>query len=306
LDHIPIVKFQDVQAFCQQSSRLSFFNSPWFSHHQGLAIDIYDGFFGEEACSPVEGEILAIKRFHSPESRYFKNYPWEWGILIVPFDNGTICFKLLHVKPMIEEGEEIHVGTPIGNYIRTGYFEPWTGPHLHLEIRSKTSSLNAMFRASGALRFESLIEPEANLNPTEELVGQVQQVNSHFISVQFGDEEMKHGWGGFTAKIGSNVCLIDASFAYYDGFGGVLGNTRNIFPGAPIVVENLIIGHIIRLLGPKRAIGQFLPIQISVNKEKVLGLALGTTFAANRLKIVDRYLNRLDLEEGDEVTIKIL
>lgn len=297
--------FEGLRICCQQSSRVSFFNSPWFAHRKGLAIDIYDGNFGAEALSPVNGEVLAIRHFQSPESKRFESDPWEWAMLLIPFDNETVCFKILHVEPIVEEGEEVQIGTPIGKYIRNGYFEPWTGSHVHLEIRRKISSLNAMIRASGALHFESLIEPEANLDPTEELVGQVQQVNSHFISVKF-EEVIKHGWTGFSAKVNSNVCLVDGGFAYYDGFGGILGNTHNMFPGAPIVIKNRIIGHIVRIIGPKRAIVQFLPIWISVNNKNVLGLSLGTTFAANRLKIVDRNLNRLDLKEGDKVIIKIL
>ncbi|MFX0199424.1 MAG: hypothetical protein ACFFCW_25155 [Candidatus Hodarchaeota archaeon] len=305
MDSIPVAVFEGLRICCQQSSRVSFFNSPWFAHHKGLAIDIYDGNFGAEALSPVNGEVLAIRRFQSPKSKHFESDPWEWAMLLIPFDNETVCFKILHVEPTVEEGEEVQIGTSIGKYIRNGYFEPWTGPHVHLEIRSKNPSLNAMFRASGALHFESLIEPEADLNPTEELVGQVQQVNTHFISVKFG-EEVKHGWRGFSAKVRSNICLIDGGFAYYDGFGGIIGHTRNMFPGAPITIKTRIIGRIMRIIGPKRAIIRFLPIWISVNNKSVMGLSLGTSFATNQLKIVDRNLNRLDLKEGDEVTIKIL
>lgn len=297
--------FEGLYICCQQSSQVSFFNSPWFAHRKGLAIDIYNGYFGTEALSPVNGTVFAIRRFQSPKSKYFESSPWEWAMLLNPFDNESVCFKLLHVEPIVEEGEEVKIGTPIGKYIRNGYFEPWTGPHVHLEIRRKKPSLNTMYRASGALHFESLIEPEADLDPAQELVGQVQQVDTHFISVEFG-REVKHSWTGFSAKVRSNLCLIDGGFVYYNGFGGILGNTRKFFLGAPITIESRIIGYIMRIIGPKRAIAQFLRIWISVNNKRVMGLSLGTSFVTKQLKIVDRNLNQLDLKEGDEVTIKIL
>jgi len=303
---IPIAKFQNVCAFCQQSTRLSFFNSPWFPHRQGLAIDIYDGVFGGAAFSPISGEILAVKRFKSPESKYFKSNPWEWGILIVPFDNEAICAKVLHAEPIVEKGEEVQVGTPIGMYVRNGYFEPWTGPHLHLEIRVKKFPLNTMFRASGGLNFESLVEPKIELNSTNELVGQVQQVNPHFLSVEFGEAGWQPHWKGFPAKVGASLCVVDGGLAYYDKFGGILGDTSNILPNTPIVAGDRVIGHIVRILGPRRALVQFSPVNITINDQHVMGLSLSTTFTTNQLRIVDRNGMLLNYKEGDEIIIKIL
>ncbi len=47
-----------------------------------------------------------------------------------------------------------------------------------------------------------------------------------------------------------------------------------------------------------------LPLWI-VHNVRGLTFPLGLTFVANRLKIVDRNLNRLNLKEGDKVPIKI-
>ncbi len=303
---IPVATFQGIDIFCQPSAKLSFFNSPWFPHRQGQAIDIYDGIFGSEVKSPVDGIIQDIRRFHSPESKYFEHLPWEWGILINPFKNDTNCFKILHVEPTVNKGDEIHVGSVIGNYIRNGYFEPWTDPHIHLEIRNKTISLNSMYRASGAIPFQSQIEPKVTQNHSEELIGQVNQINPHFLSVQIEDCNTKPGWKGITAKVGKNIGLIDCGLAYYNGFGGIVGKLQNAVPNTPIFIGNRVIGHITHILDSRRALAKFIDVKISVNDRKVLGLSLDIAFEVNQLKIVDRNLNQFGLEEGDNITIKIM
>ena len=46
-------------------------------------------------------------------------------------------------KPPVKEGDEIDVGTPLGCLIRDGFFHPWTDPHIHVELRSRSDPIRA-------------------------------------------------------------------------------------------------------------------------------------------------------------------
>lgn len=124
--------------------RFSLYNSPYPAHDRGCAVDLYPGNGrGAVAPSPVAGELLETRRVRVPD----RHYAGDTDHLIL-IDTGEHVARILHVDPMVETGDSIAVGDPLGNLVRSGFFGQWVDDHLHLGFRRPDQNLR---RASGSL-----------------------------------------------------------------------------------------------------------------------------------------------------------
>jgi hypothetical protein len=64
-------------------------------------------------------------------------------------------------------GDVVEVGKPLGILLRSGFFDFWTDPHIHVEVRSPSDPIRAM----GGFMLERLIKLDTVTGLTKELLG---------------------------------------------------------------------------------------------------------------------------------------
>lgn len=132
-----------IDIFAREDSFITFMNSPFLSHREMKAIDIFPS--SRDFCemySPVSGKII-YHRVH----KMMKNGMQEHVTVV---DSGEAYVKMLHIEPYLMEGEYVDAGETLGKLYKSPYFRPWSDPHIHLEVRPK----NDFLRARGGLRLE--------------------------------------------------------------------------------------------------------------------------------------------------------
>jgi len=138
-----IASHDEIDIFAPENSRFSFLKSPYAAHITHSAVDIYYGDFGNEALSPVDGEVIDVQSFDTPTP--FKE--WNSKEYVIAIRQNEMVIKILHVKPDVTPGDSISKGESIGTFIHNGYFIFWNDPVMHVEVRH----LNDYLRASNNL-----------------------------------------------------------------------------------------------------------------------------------------------------------
>lgn len=181
---------------------VSFFNSPYHPHIKQAALDVYASSrqFGSEAPSPVKGKVRKLYPFEPPVPKWFNAPKTEYMILIECSENPEVWAKILHIQPSVKEGDEIDVGTPLGCFIRDGFFHPWTDPHMHIELRSRSDPI----RATGGYPLVPAI------------------TNTYYVD---GELEEKEAYSGRVVGLGERYALVElqAPFTYLEPFFGICG-----------------------------------------------------------------------------------
>ncbi|MFC6823869.1 hypothetical protein [Halopelagius fulvigenes] len=121
--------------------RFSLYNSPYPAHDDACAIDLYPE--SNDGLSPVSGEVLETRTVRAPPKPYA--HEEEYLILV---DAGEYVARILHVEPEVEAGDSVAVGDRLGPMIRSGFFAPWVGNHVHLGFRRRDQNPH---RATGSL-----------------------------------------------------------------------------------------------------------------------------------------------------------
>ena len=131
---VPVAEAKGVKLYCPENGRYAFFNSPFPPHKLNTGVDIYPGpEFGGEAYSPVNGEVILTRKLKAPKGHGFEAADHDTVIVIRNKVNPDTVTKLLHADPLIEVGENVHVGDVIGTTLRSGYYGWGTSAHLHAE-----------------------------------------------------------------------------------------------------------------------------------------------------------------------------
>ncbi|TFH16201.1 hypothetical protein E4H04_06990, partial [Candidatus Bathyarchaeota archaeon] len=171
----PVVESRGVKLHCPVEGRYAFYNSPYPSHQENTGVDIYPGDgFGGEAPSPVDGEVILIRRVKAPRGHGFEASDHDTVVVIRNRENPDTVSKLLHIDPFVEVGENIHVGEPLGTTLRSGYYGWGTSPHVHVEIRSPQDPI----RARGGFNLDLIEFPVAH--PVDEIAGVVTHLQPEF------------------------------------------------------------------------------------------------------------------------------
>ena len=288
---MPVAGSQGVKVHCPEGGRYSFFNSPYPMHRAQTGVDVYPGqWFGEVAPSPVEGEVLKVRRVRAPTGRGFVDSGYDVVTLVRPPSNPSVVLKLLHVDTVLGVGDRIRVGDDLGVLLRSGYYGWGTSPHVHVEVRSPLDPL----RARGGYEL-SRVQP-VSAEPLTEIAGSVVASRPEFALLRLGGAS--HGLVG---DVEGALGLLDGGIPYY-GWMGVHTDEPRV--GA------------IRLLGVRvgeassihagSCVGTCGGFRFTVGKTPLLGLSLYLTPAAGPLvKAIPRRIGGLDLVEGDWVEVSL-
>ncbi|MEM1543621.1 MAG: M23 family metallopeptidase [Candidatus Bathyarchaeia archaeon] len=212
---IPAARSEGVSIYCPEDGRISFFNSPYFAHRNYTGIDIYPNLkFGDEAPSPVSGEVVEIRHLGFFPNRGFGFSSQDYAIILRSRENEGRFIKMLHVKPNVEIGDRVRVGDGIGYLLRSGFFDFWTDPHIHVEVRDPSDPL----RARGGYRISRLINVDVNCTDIMDLKGLsgiVVESRREYSLVALNCC-LEHG---IPAHLDEGVGIIDGGVPHYGFFG---------------------------------------------------------------------------------------
>ncbi len=287
----PIVESMSVKLHCPMSGRYAFYNSPFPAHKENTGLDIYPGDgFGGEAPSPVDGEVILIRRVKAPTGHGFEASDHDTVILIKNKDNPETVTKLLHVDPLVEVGDKVQVGDPVGITLRSGYYGWGTSPHIHAEIRSPLDPI----RARGGYNLNLIEVPDGE--PVEEIVGIVAHVQPEFALIR-----LESGCG-LVGSVNGLPATLDGGIPYYGWLGAHLGDAPESgtieLMGAPIA--DVTQGFMNSCKAECR------DFKFLIHSKSILGLSL--TLWPNEsplIKAIPLKLNGLDLETGDFVEVEL-
>ena len=277
--------------------RFSLYNSPYPAHDRGCAIDLYPG--GEDAPSPVAGEVLETRRVRAPPKPYAPDHDHLILIDVTVEELGPpghrtgidgrdgLVARVLHVDPAVSAGDRVRVGDSLGSLIRAGFFAPWVDDHVHLGFRDPDANLH---RASGSLpiEIESAVEPLA-----WDGAGTVMAVGETFVVL---DSPAHPAPGGRFAAIGddSGSTALDGGLPHYEGGGALAGGPRS----EPDPIE---------LLGTRIGIAdgrdlRWGTIEVFANGEPITGISLFAGRTTTGAKLVHP---GHDFSIGDEIVTTI-
>lgn len=269
----------------ERYARFSLYNSPYPAHDEGRAIDLYpggcasEGFDGETAPSPVTGRVLATETVRAPAGPV--------GIdrdhLIVlectaPEPAAGLGARILHVEPSVEPGDEIVVGDSLGTLVRTGFFDPWVGAHLHVGFRPLGTDHR---RASGSLP----IGLACDLRPLAwDETGKVAAVGETYAVLRGPD-------AGELAGIGADGGgVVDGGLPHYAG-GGLLGGS-----GGAVTLGGTRVG----VAGGRTVAWD--DLRITANGEPVTGLSLSCGLEPGVTVVAPGH----SLQRGERVAIDVV
>ncbi|WP_101294038.1 hypothetical protein [Halegenticoccus soli] len=307
--------------------RFSLYNSPYPAHDRGCAIDLYPE--TNEGISPVAGEVLDARTVRCPDRPYAVDH--DHLILIdadercAGSDGDGYVARVLHVDPVVEPGDRVEVGDPLGEMVRSGFFGQWVDNHVHLGFRER--GRNA-YRAAGSLP----VDVDAPVEPLPwDGTGTVVETGPTHAVLDSPVHPAPGEWfAGIAADDGT---VLDGGLAHYGG-GGALASTppasaarrsagagrttatgRGDAPGrataAGIRSPGAECGDSARelsLLGTPIGVAEgrdvtWRPIDVLANGERVTGISLfAARDAAFGAKLV---APDHDLAVGDEVEVSI-
>ncbi len=284
-----------VKIRCPESGRFSFFNSPYPAHQSYSGIDIYPkNSFGDIAPSPFKGEVTAIRRVKCPDGKNFQGTDYDFVTLLHSLENPERWIKVLHVEPVVKVGDIVSIGDALGRLIRSGFFDFWTDPHIHVEVRLPSDPL----RARGGFKFERLMGIHNTGPATRELRGKVIESKQEYVMVAL-NENPQHG---VTVEVDGRVGLLDAGIPHYRWFG-VHMNTKPP-TGAAVKLCGRKIG-IVRYAYSNMGLAEYYGPSFAVNGEPV-GLSLYLwPFASPLVKIIPQRLGRLVCRKSEELSVAI-
>jgi hypothetical protein len=215
--------------------RFSFFNSPYIGHRTGCAIDIYS------SLSPIQGIVRSITKLRQ-----------DYLTLIECSENKDIYAKLLHIKPDLKVMDKVNVGDSIGTLVWSNFFNFWTDPHIHLELRNPDDAI----RAKGGY---SLVEIENTQIEFNKMTIEVKlKPFGNYMIATLPDDYYSENRGVFGFKFAEGI--ICGGLPHY-GYGAILKERFKIFkcPHLDIQLNNM----------PIRGIGLYLHLQ-EINTLKLI------------------------------------
>jgi len=289
---VPVAESMGVRLHSPLTGRYAFYNSPYPSHQLNTGVDIYPGDgFGGEVPSPVEGEVVLIRRLKAPEGHGFVASDHETVILIRNGENPETFTKLLHVDPLVGVGDWVQIGEPVGASLRSGYYGWGTSPHVHCEVRNPEDPL----RARGGYNLDLIDFPGPD--PLDEIVGEITHVQPEFVFMRLLD-----GGTGLAGTVNGETAFLDGGIPYYGWLGAHLfeapfeGTIE--LTGVPIADINHSFKH--------SCTAQCRSFYFTANKAPIMGLSL--TLWPNKKPLVKLYpsmIGGFDLKIGDLVEVEL-
>jgi len=290
----PIATSESVKIFCPEDGKYSFFNSPYPAHRLLTGIDIYpEKKFGEPTPSPVSGQVVKIRRVRCPKGREFKALEYDFLTLIRSSENPKRLVKILHVAPELSCGETVEAGNSLGKLLRTGFFNFWTDPHIHLEVRNSQDPI----RARGGFLLRRLLEVN-DVAYVKELKGIVNLSEPEYSLITLSEDFQF----GLPSDVGGRTGLLDGGIPHYGWVGVHTGEPP--LKGSQVRLCNRLIATIRSVQG-RTGLAECSGISFEVKGNRVgLSLYLSPT-SKPIVKLIPPKLGVFNLEESSEIIIKV-
>lgn len=305
----PIAESMNVKIYASKENFISFFNSPYYAHKQASAIDIYtiERDYEKPALSPVNGKVVSIVCFKTPKPKHFIGSETDYIIALKSNENPNLWIRILHVKPKVKINQKVSVGDELGTYLPSGYFNFWTDPHIHVEIRD----CNNIIRAKGGYTINTLkTNNESNLKESIEdkklLEGKVKLISKKYIILSLKSPKLKlKNFYGIEANIGNHKGILDCGFPHY-GYGGVhLEQSNGIKIGDHVKFLGMNIGIVMNKINDF-AIFKTIPLKVKVKDKTFKGLSF-YLYMDNfiSLKLIPIQPNSFNFKVGETLKIEI-
>lgn len=269
----PVAHSTGIHVYAPRDGFVSFFNSPYYSHVNARAVDIYPNTneTAPYAPSPVEGTISNIYEFKAPRQRYFETPETEKLILISPTVKPELRVRILHVDCRLKVGTRVAVGDSLGILERSGFFNFWTSKHMHVEIRKQQEPL----RAEGAFPIEPInlgSGIEGSLQGEKSAL-EIRAVGRDYLLAE-GHEGLRLGsFWGLGCTINNQLGILDCGLPHY-GYGGVhLEESASIKVGDPVHLWGMNVGSVTRVC-KNFALFRSRPLTVYVNDIPFRGFSL--------------------------------
>lgn len=308
----PVVDQPHIKVYILETSHFSIGTSPYYAHQHAIGIDIYDQLTPQnyKVLSPVAGKVLQIKELRAPKPRFNCGIDREYLTIIQNHDDKDTVFKILHVKPELYVGQKVKPGDPLGITIKSGYFAPWSSPHIHLELKKPKDVL----RAKGGLSFTLNTQKEARMNTSdkisryERIPVKICYVYDDFFLGQFPDDLYFHltPFYGLQGNSENASFIIDGGIPQYKrGLVHLSNSNKNLLSQA-IYFNTIQIGSINSFQG-NYGLVDFNQVQILLNNTPLRGISLFLAmnrpfiklirFAKMEYKISQNSIQNLDLHK---------
>ena len=304
-DFIPIATSGGVTLFAPASSFISFTNSPYYSHQHALADDIYPFSAGVSAFSPVYGDLVEAFAVRSPNSQYFRVEEDERLLIIRAAENPDVVVRILHTNCTLDILRRLTVGAAIGRIVRSGFYDFWTDPHIHVEVRKPTQFL----RAKGSLPMIPLTCCSSLIGTLRETVPplRIARVNENYTLVEpIEDVFMTLGpLQGFGCRVGKATGILDAGIPHYRMGSVHLEEGSVVNPGDHVTLWGMQIGTVTEC---HRELALFAsqPMMVCSDDLVIRGLSVYTWVSRHPLlKLIPLRPHHPVWQEGDFVKLRL-
>jgi hypothetical protein len=283
---VPVTMSGGATISCSSDGRYSFYNSPYPAHRLMTGIDIYTNTAEGEAPSPVDGEVLQVRRVKAPRGHGFKAPEEDVVTIIKCRDVPNRVVKIIHVDTQLNEGDKVTTGQTLGAMIRSGYFGYQTPLHAHVEVRP----LDDPIRVRGGYPMNSLLDLD-NLKITEELKGTIAAARSGYAQIKLDE---RAPW--VVVSIDGKPAIIDGGIPIYGWFGA---HTKNTAKGATIKLLGKNVGTVTDV-GPRTCVAECTKPVIRIGSIPVDLFFVLLPKGGSMVVVTSRKRGELDLHEGDE------
>ena len=258
-----------------QYRRFSLYNSPYPAHDRGCAIDLYPA--DNRGLSPVAGEVLETRTVRAPPKPYAADEeflilvnvdPDRTGLEVGwPDDEGVVA-RMLHVRPHVSPGDTVAVGDDLGPMVRSGFFAPWVGNHVHLGFRRAEQNL---LRAGGSLPLTAGVDVEPL---AWDGIGTVTETGDTYAVLDAPTHPAPgERFAGVAGRVGAEDgtgVVLDGGLAHYTG-GGLPGRELAAQPESGAVS---FLGHHVGDATGRNVVWR--DVDVLANGERITGMSLFT------------------------------
>lgn len=303
---VPVAGNFGVKIYAPNDSRLTFCDSPFPSHKESSALDIYpaNAKFNDAVACPVNGTVIAIKKYSSP-NLFPKRPPLDEYLTLIQSEENSVFVKIIHAKPVVKVGDKVKVGDGLAVLIHSGYYPFWVDPHIHVELRNPTDAI----RACGSYPLDVLNSPAPQKITAESakktgITGTVTQVEKRYVLVR-PDPDFWISIGNFSGlpvQIGSSIGILDGGIPFM-GYGGVVINT-NVPKDTPVLLCGQRIGAVTEnLVGLVKFKADSL--KWLINGFEYLGVSTKITLGSLcQIKLIPFKMGQTNLKINDSIKIQ--
>ncbi len=301
---VPIAEVKDVVVWAPEEAFVSFYNSPYYSHKGGAAIDIYEP---RDTCdfvpSPVAGRVKKIYGFKPPRPRFFPTHDQEDLIILESKRKPALYIRLLHIVPSVKVGDQVSVGDELGTLVRSGFFNFWTDLHVHVDVRGDGN----LVRAKGSLPLHPLSSQNEVLDPRRDVLEDLEvfSVRDDYTLLKARNLSRLGRFWGVGCTVGETGGLLDGGIPHYSCGGVYLPHSASVHVGDKVRLGRTTIGTVERLDGTM-VFFRGEPVRIHVNDYRLHGISLYLFLSdQHTIKLIPEKPMKLPFHIGESVDIAI-